>query len=150
MCKCFGSISQLETRPLIGWPWPSESTNQWPGFQLTYASKTLAHDPALNHIPNLKVGSNRKIMALFVRFFPTKRFSVKSWQLFEFCFYVDGQRVKIRRNVGVILKLVIVKFSWKYKQIVILLLKNVHILIWNWMSICPPKIILKKNMLQLV
>ena len=44
MCKCFRSISQLETRPLIGWP--SESTNKRPGFQLTYASKTLAHDPA--------------------------------------------------------------------------------------------------------
>ena len=25
----------------------SESTNQRPGFQLTYVSKTLAHDPAL-------------------------------------------------------------------------------------------------------
>ena len=44
MCKYFGNISQLETRPLIRWP--SESTNQRPGFQLTYASKTLAHDPA--------------------------------------------------------------------------------------------------------
>ena len=38
--KCFGNISQLETRPLIGWP--STSTNQRPGgFQLTYVSKTL-------------------------------------------------------------------------------------------------------------
>ena len=43
--KCFGNISQLETRPLIGWP--SESTNQRPGFQLTYVSKTLSHDPVL-------------------------------------------------------------------------------------------------------
>ena len=40
------NISQLETRPMI--VWPSESTNQRPGFQLTYASKTLAHDPALS------------------------------------------------------------------------------------------------------
>ena len=46
--KGFGNISQLETRPLIGWP--SSSTNQRPGFQLTYSSKTLAHDPAL-YIP---------------------------------------------------------------------------------------------------
>ena len=48
MCECFGSISQLETRPMIGCP--SASTNQRPGFQfqLTYVSKTLAHDPALN------------------------------------------------------------------------------------------------------
>ena len=37
--KCFGNISQLETRPLIGWS--SGSTNQSPGFQLTYVSKTL-------------------------------------------------------------------------------------------------------------
>ena len=37
--KCFGNISQLETRPLIGWP--SESTNHRPGFQLTYVSNCL-------------------------------------------------------------------------------------------------------------
>ena len=43
--KSIGNISQLETRPLIGWS--SGSTNQRPGFQLTYVSKTLAHDPAL-------------------------------------------------------------------------------------------------------
>ena len=46
--KSIGNISQLETRPLIGWL--ARSTNQRPGsrpgFQLTYASKTLAHDPA--------------------------------------------------------------------------------------------------------
>ena len=35
----FGNISQLDTRPLIGWP--SGTTNQRPGFQLTYVSKTL-------------------------------------------------------------------------------------------------------------
>ena len=60
MCKCFGSISQLETRTLIGWL--TRSTNQRPGFQLTYylcfqlayASKTLAHDPALNFAPASK------------------------------------------------------------------------------------------------
>ena len=35
----------LLMRPLTGWP--SESTNQRPGFQLTYyVSKTLTHDPA--------------------------------------------------------------------------------------------------------
>ena len=37
--KRFGNISQLETRPLIGRP--NESTNQRPGFQLNYVSKTL-------------------------------------------------------------------------------------------------------------
>ena len=36
--KCFGNISQLETRPMIGWP--SESTNQRPGFQLTCFQNT--------------------------------------------------------------------------------------------------------------
>ena len=45
MCMCFGSISQLETRPLIGSL--ARTTNQRPIFQLTYASKTLEHDPAL-------------------------------------------------------------------------------------------------------
>ena len=49
MCKCFGNISQFETRPLIGWN--SGSTNQRSGFQFfcfqnTYAYKTLVHDPA--------------------------------------------------------------------------------------------------------
>ena len=39
MCKCFGSISRLENRPMIGWP--SKSTNQRPGFQLTYVSNWL-------------------------------------------------------------------------------------------------------------
>ena len=39
MCNSIVSISQLETRPLIGWP--RGSTNQRPGFQLTYVSKTL-------------------------------------------------------------------------------------------------------------
>ena len=37
--KSIGNISQLETRPLIGWP--SESTIQRPGFQLTYVSNWL-------------------------------------------------------------------------------------------------------------
>ena len=49
MCKCFGSMSQLENVSQL-------ETNQRPGFQLTYAlmlpmdaSKTLAHDPAHNN-----------------------------------------------------------------------------------------------------
>ena len=54
MCKFFGSISVLETRPPIGWL--ARSTNQRPGFQLTYASKTLAHDPALRLEKNLLPG----------------------------------------------------------------------------------------------
>ena len=37
--KCFGNISLLETGPFIGWP--ASSTNQRPGLQLTYVSKTL-------------------------------------------------------------------------------------------------------------
>ena len=46
MCKSIGNISQLETRPLIGWPtrsigWPARSTNQRPGFQLTFVSNWL-------------------------------------------------------------------------------------------------------------
>ena len=40
------SKNQLDTRPLIGCP--SESTNQRPGYKLTYASNGLAHDPAFN------------------------------------------------------------------------------------------------------
>ena len=57
MYKCFGNISQLETRPGL---WLVDSLSQpirgqvsnWLMyridlcFQLTYASKTLAHDPA--------------------------------------------------------------------------------------------------------
>ena len=41
---------EVQTRIFVFWisRWqlPSESTNQWPGFQLTYVSKTLAHDSA--------------------------------------------------------------------------------------------------------
>ena len=39
MYKCFGNISLLETRSLIGWL--ARSTNQRPVFQLTYVSKTI-------------------------------------------------------------------------------------------------------------
>ena len=39
MCKSIGSMSQLETRPPIGWP--ARSTNQRPGFQLNYVSNWL-------------------------------------------------------------------------------------------------------------
>ena len=53
--KCFGNISQLETRPLIGWP--SGSTNQRPGLQLIYVSKTLMLPKHLHMIRPLKCSS---------------------------------------------------------------------------------------------
>ena len=54
--KSNGNISQLETRPQIGWL--ARSTNQRHGFQLTNASKTLAHDPALKQGIGLDLFTN--------------------------------------------------------------------------------------------
>ena len=53
----------METRPLIGWL--ARSTNQRPGFQLTYASKTLAHDPAQNLIKEILTTTMRSSVGLW-------------------------------------------------------------------------------------
>ena len=63
--KCFGNISQLETRTLIGWP--SESTNQRPGFQLTYVSKTLTLPKHLHMIRPLVYSQQQPLWASCVR-----------------------------------------------------------------------------------
>ena len=54
MCKCFGNITHESIgnyRPLIGLPKQVIQSEAWFPidlyFQHTYASKTLAHDPAL-------------------------------------------------------------------------------------------------------
>ena len=69
--SCFGNISQLETRPLIGWP--SESINQRPGFhfQLTYVSKTLMLSKHLHMIRPLLTRIDDDMWTIYVLLLPT-------------------------------------------------------------------------------
>ena len=74
--KSFGNISQLETRPLIGWS--SDWTNQRIGFQLTYVSKTLMLPKHLRMIRPLifyPQNFSREIeVAIYIFFFLKKIF----------------------------------------------------------------------------
>ena len=119
MCKSIGNISQLETRPLIGWPARSTNQEAWFPIDLCFQLTCTCSGP---RFPWMKESVNHKIVKKEVQFIvysvvqvvvvdicQSKHASIspqcinrQSWKIYQHCLFTPPNfRVCSRRKVPV-------------------------------------------------